>query len=54
METQPENRKNKVSSEEILEVLLAVKGLAEEERKAKEQKNEKNGSYQTTYSFVTT
>ena len=65
METQPENHndKRKVSSEEILEFLLEVKALAEQEKKAKEnkatalkledQQDTKKGWYQATSSFTT-
>jgi 2-iminoacetate synthase ThiH len=53
METQPENHdgKRRVSSEEILAVLLELKELVQLEKKAKEQQNAKDSSHQVTYSF---
>lgn len=50
METQPENRNDKVSNEELIEFLQEVKALAQLEKKAKEQQNAKDSSHQVTYS----
>ena len=63
MEIQPENHNGKVPIEKVLEFLLEVKALAEQEKKAKEnkatalkledQQDTKKGWYQATSSFTT-